>query len=487
MVFQDLTGLSGYLNGEWQQSGQRFNTVLPHDNRIQSVSYGNATRQDLEVAIQAAKKAQSTWCRKSVNERAHVLLNIADFIHIHRQKLALSIATEVGKPLTEALQEVSASEEFFRYFSGWANWGQHGSIRKTINGRVLTEKAPHGVVGVITPWNYPISNACQKIAAALITGNSLIWRPSEKSPGSALLLTHAFCESGLPTGTINTLIESGSVVSKALVQSPDISAISFTGSTTVGLEIAGAAARRGAAVQCEMGGKNTVVVLKDAELDLAVEKVTVGAFGFSGQRCTAVSRVLLDRAIADAFCEKLIAATLHLTFSEPTVEGSSLGPVITAEHMNGLISQIKAATTRGAQLITGGQQITASTLVNGNYIEPTVITLQDLQDPLWNEELFGPVLTLFIIDELDEAIEIINSSRYGLASAIFTEDNQSIWQFIDQVETGIIKINQATPGLNPYVPVQGWKDSGFGQGELAEEGIDFFTRKKSSYLSDKNH
>lgn len=476
--------LAGYSNGNWITGTQaQFSNPLPADSSRNGGSFGIATDLDLEATLEAATAAQREWAALTPLARRHYLERAADELRRNASAIARLIVDEVGKCADEATAEVAGAAELLDTFAAWSKWGHHGSINSG-NKRGIGQvslKSPRGVVALITPWNFPASNVCQKAGAALIAGNAVIWRPSPVSPGVALAVTAAFDAAGLPPGVFNTLIEDSAELSQKLVQSNAISAVSFTGSTAVGLSIAGTASRRGAAVQCEMGGKNAAVVLQDADLDLAADRIAVGAFAYAGQKCTAISRLFVERAVADQFMPRLQLAISKLRVGMPDDPGTKVGPVISAAQVDRLQSAVQAACVRGAVVLSGGHP-SAGELPEGAFFAPTLVQVSDSDEPLMQEELFGPVLTVAIVKHLSDAVRAVNNSEYGLASALFTNNLTATQTFIDSVRTGIVKINEAPPGLSPYSPACGWGNSSYGVGELAEEGIDFFTHKKTVYF-----
>lgn len=481
----NLTGVAGYADGHWlRNAAATFANPLPADGGMRGPTVGVATASDLAQALQAAHAAQPDWAALPLAKRRACLRKAAAVIRRESSTIAQLLIDEVGKSAAEAQAEVDGGAEFLDAFAEWAVWGHHGQLQRGNRPGLgqLTTKAPRGVAALITPWNFPASNVCQKAGAALITGNTVIWRPSPVAPGTALAITAAFAEAGLPPGVFNTLIENSAVLSQQLVAHETVAAVSFTGSTAVGLQIAGAAARRGAAVQCEMGGKNAAVVLADADLARAVQRITQGAFGYAGQKCTAVSRVYVERAVAERFVPALQSAIAALKVSRPEADGCEVGPLIAPGQVTRLLQVIEAARTRGARILTGGARLEGP-LAAGNFLAPTLIAVTDRTDPVMYEELFGPVLALAIVEDLDEAIAAVNDSQYGLASAIFSDSFSSVQRFADAVHTGIVKVNEAPPGLSPYSPATGWGLSSTGTGELGEEGIDFFTHKKTLYLA----
>ncbi|WP_442595208.1 aldehyde dehydrogenase family protein [Parapusillimonas sp. JC17] len=478
----DLSCISAYIDGEWRcNESDYFSLSRPQDNRIVGHRFGNARIEDLTDALAAARTGQARWQHTSVVERGRALTQAAAFIRAEAGKIAQELHAEAGKPMGEAEAEVATAAEFLDTFAHWAQWGAHGALRHA-KGRVLTEKRPRGIAALITPWNYPISNPCQKLGAALIAGNAVIWRPSGLTPACSVALARAFEHADMPSGVFNFFLEKGDTLSRRLIESTEIQAVSFTGSTRVGLQIATAAAARGAAVQCEMGGKNAAIVMPDADIQHAAERIAYGAFSFAGQKCTALSRLLVHHDVMDAFHDALARASTAYQCLSARQINANCAPLITRAQHRKLLTSISTLNLRGLKIAQGGEAPMSQELAHGNYIEPTVLTADDTHDRVWTEELFGPVLLSAPFNHLSNAVESVNHNPYGLAAAIFTDSSKSIQFAIDHLDVGVLKINEATPGLDPYSPAGGWKQSGLGPNELTEDGVEFFSRKKAVYL-----
>lgn len=473
----------GYVAGVWRVNADHpFSKPLPFDSRQSGAEFGGANHALLQEALVSARSAASSWAAMAATQRAALLTKAADLIDEQASALLEIMAKEAGKPLAEARAEVAAASGLLRTFAGWVAWGNQGSIKRNGKLRVIQEKYPRGVAAIITPWNYPLSNPCQKLGAALIGGNTVIWRPSAATPETSCALASIFHDAGMPAGVFQMLVEGGDQISRALVASDGIDAVSFTGSTRVGQQVAVISATRGVPAQCEMGGKNAVVVLADADIDMAAERIAYGAFGFAGQKCTAVSRLLVQREAYPALIDRIKTASKVFRPGLPHVSETCLAPLISAEQKTALLSQLDEATTRGVRILHGGVEVKDAPFCYGNYLTPTIAAVSKVDDPLWAEECFGPILAVQDFDSLEQAIHLVNGSRYGLGAALFTNDATCISMFSREVEVGVIKINDVPPGLFPYVSAGGWKSSGTGLNELSEDGVDFFMHKKSVYL-----
>ncbi len=484
MTTQHPSLIAGYIDGQWlYTSNPGFPIPSPADRRQSGELFGRAERLHLEQATAACERQAHTWAQTPALERAALLKQAGELVLAQSESLIALLATEAGKPRQEALGEVQAAAGFLYGFAAWASWGQHGTVKQNGELTVVQQKYPRGTAAIITPWNYPLSNPCQKIAAALIGGNPVIWRPSVLTPSLSVKLTEILHQAGLPAGVFNLLLEDKDTVSKALVAHPSVQAVSFTGSTRVGLLVSTAAAARGAAIQCEMGGKNAAVVMPDADLDLAAARIAFGAFSFAGQKCTAVSRLLVHHEVAPALIEKLIMQMRTYLPGDKHAQQDCLAPLISSAQLTKLTQVIDTARRRGLQPLTGGHSIQQGTYQHGNYFAPTLMELETAKDPLWQEECFGPILSLRRFHNLDAAIGEVNDSQYGLGAAIFSQNLSTIQQFCRNVQTGVIKVNDVPPGLYPHISAGGWKQSGAGTNELSEDGVDFFMHKKSVYLN----
>ncbi|WP_370212000.1 aldehyde dehydrogenase [Roseovarius sp.] len=431
---------------------------------------------DAEACVSQAAEAMPGWARTAPLDRAARLNQLARLLSDNCETLAKVMVEEVGKTITEARAEVAASVRMADVFAAWPYWGRSARIAELSGfgvGHVLVK--PRGIAALITPWNYPISNPVQKIAAALITGNAIVWRPSPATPRCSAALADILGQLDLPDGLVTTLIETGSEGAKALVADTRVAAVSFTGSSTVGTEIYRNATRSGTIVQCEMGGKNAAVVLADADIDAAASRIVAGAFGFAGQKCTAMSRVFVESAVAPQFHQALAHAVAGAVYGDPSEPSTQIGPVISSAKARALEAVVAEASTRGLKPLDCAPR-TIGDVSKDTFFVPRIFTDVPRADPLMQAEFFGPILAVATITDLDDAIVAVNDSDYGLAAAIFTADRAKAMHFAAEAEVGTVKINEATPGLSVALPATGWKASGAGPGELAEESIRFFTK-----------
>ena len=389
----------------------------------------------------------------------------------------MALHLEEGKLRAEARGEVQKSLNIMEFTAGEGRrLGGQTMPSEMSNTFCYTLKQPLGVVGLITPWNFPVAIPIWKMAPALIAGNTVVLKPASNTPWTAALIAEIFHEAGFPPGVVNMVLGPGSSVGDEIVNNPKVRALSFTGSNQVGQDLYKQGAARGVKVQCEMGGKNPIVILEDADLDLAVEATVQGAFGSTGQRCTATSRAIVIDSVADEFVRKLVART------KDYVAGRDLGPVVDTAQLKEVLEAIEQAKKDGAKCLSGGKRADDGELTRGFYVEPTLFDHVDPKSHLALEEVFGPVLAILRVKDLDEALEVANSVRYGLSSSIYSKDSNRIFKFLDRIETGITHVNSPTMGGEAQLPFGGVKDTGVGAREQGAVAIDFFTELKTVYI-----
>jgi aldehyde dehydrogenase (NAD+) len=345
-----------------------------------------------------------------------------------------------------------------------------------------TVRQPLGVVACITPWNFPVAIPVWKIAPALVSGNTVVFKPATLTPETAGAVVSLFERAGLPRGVLNLVLGSGAEAGAAILSHPAVKAISFTGSNDVGASIYRAGAERMARVQCEMGGKNPVVVLADADFDLAVDATAQGAFGSTGQRCTATSRVVVEEGIADRFVEALAERASRLRVGDPLRDGTDMGPAVDAAQLETDLRYVEIGKAEGARLVRGGRRLQEGDQAHGHFVEPTVFDRVTPSMRIAQEEVFGPVVSVIRVGSFEEALAAANGVRYGLSSSIFTSDANRIFRFVDEIETGIVHINSGTPGGEAHLPFGGSKATGVGPREQGSAATDFFTEVKTVYV-----
>ena len=463
---------------------RQFVKLNPADPRDVIGPFTAITAEGYEKAIRSAMDAGSAWRAQTVGARGRILERAAAIICERADRIAATLTREEGKTLGEAKAEIVGAARFFQLMGVAHPWGATGRVGETDGaGRfAFTRRDPLGVVGAITPWNFPFSNPAVKLSAALIAGNTVVWKPSPWTPLTSLALTDCLIEAGLPSGVLSTLLDDTVGSGEALTGDPRVAAVSFTGSTRVGKLVAKAAGARSAPVQLELGGKNAIVVLADADLALAARQTARSAFLSAGQKCTAASRVIVISEVRQSFLELLIAETKKLTVGDPTDRRTDVGPVVHESFLNSHLDIIHAASSAGLSVVEGGYRL-GDTLQQGYFLAPTIVDQVPRTHQLAQDELFGPVLSVLHADDLAEAIEIVNESRYGFVASVFTRDLSQAFAFVEQTEAGVVKINEPTTGSSANFPIGGSKASGLGEPELGPDSTRFFSREKTIYVN----
>jgi aldehyde dehydrogenase (NAD+) len=477
---------ANYINGERTRhpEGATFSTKNPADQREVVAVYPRMGQAEAELAIDAAHAAFPEWAATSAPARGRYLGAISQLIDANKAELASLLTREEGKTLAESQAEVGRTADIFRFFSG-LSYASGGSTIPHDLPKVLlyTERHPLGPVGLITPWNFPIAIPAWKIAPALTAGNTVVMKPSDVAPAMALKIAEFAHQAGLPRGVLNVITGPGSAVGKAITSSPKIKAVSFTGSYSVGTGIYLETAKRMARTQLEMGGKNPTIVLADADLDLAANLVIKAAFGLTGQACTATSRVIVEKQVADALLAKLLDKLAKLKVGNGLVAGVDMGPVVSPSQLETDLGYIDVAKKEGASLVFGGSRITADEMQHGLFLEPTVFDGVTPSMRIAAEEVFGPVLAVMRVGGFDEALALANSLPVGLSATLCTRDLTKALRYTRLIEAGVVKVNQISTGLALQAPFGGVKqsstDSFKEQGPVA---LDFYSRTKTVYL-----
>lgn len=472
---------TSYIGGRWleREAYQLKEHYSPIDGQVigHSLLCGEA---EVNLAVSSTKEALNGWAKLSPVQRGNYLFTASKLFEEHAEQLAQTLTLEMGKPIGEARGEVGRAVALLRYYAG-EGMRSIGEVLPATDGisHLYTTRVPLGVVGLITPWNFPVAIPIWKIAPALIYGNTVVWKAADHATITAAHIARLFELAGLPTGVVNLLSGPGSVIGNAIVAHRDITGISFTGSDQVGKAIAMGATERGAKYQLEMGGKNASIVLADADLPRAADTIVSAAMRSSGQKCTATSRVIVEKSIADTFTQMLVERVKAIKLSDPRENDCYLGPVVTGKQRDSILAAIQKASDDGATLLTGGGQPQGEALQNGCYVEPTVFKTSRTDTELWQEEIFGPVIAIVEADHLDHAIELANSVRYGLAAGIFTQNYGKIHAYIHQIEAGLIKVNGETAGVELQAPFGGMKQSSSYSREQGRAAIEFFTQIKT--------
>ncbi|HEX7127749.1 MAG TPA: aldehyde dehydrogenase family protein [Thermodesulfobacteriota bacterium] len=449
--------------------------------------FPEATTADLEAAVAAARQAQPGWAATPAPTRGEVLRRAADLLATRGDGVAEELTREEGKTLAESRAEVQAGIATLRYMAGLAAMPEGEVIPSARPGvSVQTMRQPRGVVAALTPWNFPFSIPCIKVGAALAAGNAVIFKPSPYTPLSAWRIVEALAEAGLPDGVLNFLTDSSGAIGKAMVAHPGVAAISFTGSTATGRAIAETAARRLVPCQLELGGKNALVVLDDADLDLAAAAAVTGAFGGTGQKCTATGRAIVAESILEPFLDRVLARAASIRVGPGMDDRTTMGPVVARERLERILTAVSEAERAGARLVTGGRRLTGEGHDGGFFMGPTLLSDVSPASPVAREEVFGPVLPVIAAADEDEALRLANAGAFGLSGAVFTRDVRRAFRFARASRTGIVKINEPTTGIECQAPSGGWGDSGLGEPELGPSALHFFTAVKAVYWSHGN-
>jgi len=468
-----------YINGEWRGAAAKANEN-PSDLATPVGDSAQADTADLDEAIDAAKLAFSSWSAASPQVR-HDILDKAGSLVLERQKqLGEILSSEEGKTLAEGIGESARAGQILKFFAGEAlrlTGERVASTRPGVDVEITRE--PIGVVGLITPWNFPIAIPAWKLAPAIAFGNTVVLKPAELTPATAAALVAILEEAGLPKGVLNLVLGKGSIVGQAMVDSSDINAISFTGSVPTGRGIAAACAGRGKAVQCEMGGKNPMVVLADADIDVAVAACLNGAFFSTGQRCTASSRLIVERSIHDEFVAKLTAAMGKLVVGHALDASTQIGPVVDAGQFDKDRAYVEGAKADGAEVF-GGDAVEAAT--KGHFMAPALAINTTPDMKINREEVFGPVASTIIADDYDHALAIANDTEFGLSSGICTTSLAKSRHFMRHAQAGMVMVNLPTAGVDPHVPFGGRKASSFGPREQGSYARHFYTTVKTGYV-----
>jgi aldehyde dehydrogenase (NAD+) len=472
-----------YIDGKWIQPKaiRLVRNINPADFEV-IAEFPAATADDVQQAIVAAQAGFKVWKKTPGPERGRVLWRAADIARRRADEIARTLTREEGKVLKEAKGEVMKGISLLEFYAG-EGFRMHGKTlpseaRDTFT---YTIRRPLGVVGLIAPWNFPWAIPVWKSAPALAAGNAVILKPAELTPATSTLLTEIYEEAGLPAGVFNMLVGSGSVVGEAMVHSPVLRAVSFTGSNEVGGALYAKAAQRGAKVTCEMGGKNAVIVMADADLDKAAIAIHGGAFGSTGQRCTATSRVIAAPSIKDALLERLVDGAKKIKVGSGLDETVDMGPAVDEKQFQTDLDYIKIGQQEGARLVLGGNK--PAHLNKGYFVEPTIFDNVTPNMRVFKEEIFGPVLSISTAKNLEEALAFANGVEYGLTTSIFSENIDTIMNFVEEVETGMVHVNEPTIGGEAQLPFGGTKATGVGEREMAEEGLNFFTELKTVFIN----
>jgi aldehyde dehydrogenase (NAD+) len=473
-----------FIAGRWvaSTSGQTFDSVNPADTRDVVGRFQLGARADVAMAVRAAGDAFAAWKATPAPKRGELLYRFGALMAEHKERLARAMTREMGKVLAEARGDVQEGIDIAFLMAGEGRRMFGDTVPSELPDKwAMSIRQPVGIAGIITPWNFPIAIPCWKMMPALVAGNTVVFKPASDAPHCATLLVELMDEAGFPPGVVNLVTGSGAEIGDAIVDDPDVGVISFTGSSATGRAIAERAGRRLKRLSLELGGKNAVVVLRDADLDLAVDGILWSAFGTTGQRCTACSRVVADRPIADELVRRLAERAERLSLGSGLDETVDVGPLVNAPAVDKVASYVAIGRGEG-ELVTGGERETGDACAHGHFYQPTIFTGVGPMSRIAQEEIFGPVLSVIPVDGYAEAVMAANSVRYGLSASIFTRDVNSAFRAMRDFETGIVYVNAGTTGAETHLPFGGWKETGNGHREAGHAALDTFTEWKAVYV-----
>jgi len=479
------TTYGNYIAGEWRPaaSGDTMENRSPANTADLIGNFASSDKSDVEAAIVAAQEAYESWRKTSPIARANILYKAAEILASRQNQIGQELTREEGKTLKEGIGETGRAIQILRYVAGEIQQpsGEHYPSMNP-NTLLYTVREPLGPIAVVTPWNFPIAIPAWKIAPAIGFGNTVVFKPASLTPLCAVRFVEALHEAGLPAGVVNLVTGGAAKVGNSLVRDERIVAISFTGSEQVGKQLKKIAADTGVKLQLELGGKNPAIVLADADLDHAITHLVTGAMWSTGQKCTATSRAIVDRRVADEVTAKLTERIRNLTVGDPLVNETQIGPVIDQTAVDRILSDINRGASEGAAVLAGGGQLVDNGRGNGFFIAPTLFGGVAPSSSLGQEELFGPVLGIIPVDGYDEAIAVANQVRFGLSASIFTRDLGKALSFAREIQAGIVHVNSETPGAEPQVPFGGYKGSSSYSREQGKASREFFTQTKTVYI-----
>lgn len=470
------------IAGEWLTGAGEIENRNPSDLSDLVGMFAQASPDQLETALDAAKAAQAEWDAYGMERKQAVLMNIGNELMARAEELGTLLSREEGKPFAEGKGEVYRAGQFFTYYAAEClrQLGENAdSVRPNIEVDVRREAV--GTVAVISPWNFPTATASWKIAPALCYGNAVIWKPANATPASAVALTEIIARQDIPKGLFQLVMGAGRDVGQRLVESPKVNAISFTGSVPVGKGIAAAAIQNLTKVQMEMGSKNALAVMDDADLDLAVTVALGGAFGGTGQKCTASSRLIVHDAVHDAFVEKLVAGAQAMKVGHALAEGTQIGPVVSEQQLGENLAYVDLGKSEGAELVCGGARLNLEH--EGYYMSPGVFLNTTNQMRINQEEMFAPLAAVIKVGSYDEALATVNDTNFGLTSGIVTKSLARATHFRRNARTGVVTVNLPTAGTDYHVPFGGRGDSSYGPREQGKAAVEFYTTVKTAYIA----
>ncbi len=474
-----------FIGGKWltSASSRTVKNINPADIDDVIGTVIQATRDEARAAVEAAATAFAGWRNTPAPARGKIVACAARLMEEQKEELSQILTREEGKTIAESRGELQRSINVAEFCAGEARRLNGETIQSELPlNFAYTIKQPLGVVACVTPWNFPVAIPVWKIAPALVAGNTVVFKPATLTPATAVRIVEIFEQAGIAPGVLNLVLGSGSDAGDEIIGHPAVKAVSFTGSNSVGIRLYEQCSRRGAKVQCEMGGKNPVVVMEDADLDLAIESTAQGAFGSSGQRCTATSRAVVVNDIADEFVKRISDRARSMRLGDGADPDTEMGPSVDESQFKTVLQYVDIGREDGATLVCGGERATGDGLDRGYFVKPTVFDHVTPDMRIAREEIFGPVLSVLRVKSFDEAMRVANDCEYGLSSSIFSNDAARIFRFVDEIETGMTHINSPTTGGEAHIPFGGIKGTGIGDREQGSTALDFYTDLKVVYV-----
>lgn len=474
-----------YINGKWEKSetGKTFTSINPANQDDVIGQFPLSSKNDLKRAVDAAHAAFYDWKHTPAPERAEIILKAGYILESRKEEIARDMVREMGKVIKEARGDVQEAIDMAKYAAGEGRRLMGMTVPSELRNKfAMAIRQPIGVCGIITPWNFPVAIPSWKIFPALVAGNTVVFKPASDTPLVALKFVEILNEAGLPPGVLNYITGSGSEVGMPLVEDPRVGAISITASTETGRKVAGKCGELMKRISCELGGKNAICVMEDADIDLAVDGALWGAFGTAGQRCTATSRVILHEKIYKQFTEKFVARVKSLKIGDGMDPSVDVGPVVSKSQLKTVHEYVEIGKKEGAKLLSGGNILTDGDFAKGCFHEPTVFGDVKSDMRIAQEEIFGPVTALIPVKDFDEAMEVANGTQYGLSLSMYTKDVNRAFKAIEDLESGLVYVNAPTIGAEIQLPFGGVKQTGNGHREAGTSAIDQFTEWKSVYI-----